>query len=182
MNTRIPAAHITVAAMTVGLALTGCPSSPVPDTADYVDIARYMGLWYEIARYPVFFQRNMVGVTAEYALQEDGTVRLINRAFTGALDGPETSIKGKARVIDSASNAKLKIRFDRFPVCLFPAQYWILKVGPEYAVVSSPGQDVLWILSRTPQMDDGLYQELLDFVWEQGFDPERLEPTLQAVE
>lgn len=163
-----------------GIMLTGCPANP-PATAAYVDLAQYAGKWYEIAKYPVIFENGLVNVTAEYTLQEDGSIRLINRGLEGGPEGPESTINGTVTVADPASNAKLKVRFDPFPLRLFQANYWILQVGPDYgyAVVSNPGRNTLWILSRTPQMDAGLYQEILNWLETQGFDAARIELTPQ---
>ena len=168
---------VAVAMLAGFLVLPGCPPKDPPQTMAYVDIARYMGLWYEIAKYPVFFERGLVGVTAEYTLEEDGRVRVKNRGFEGSFDGEPSLIEGYATVKDPESNAKLRIRFDPFPVCLFPADYWIIELDEdyEYAVVSSPERNVLWILSRTPVMDDAVYQGIVAGLAERGFDAERLE-------
>jgi len=161
----------------------GCPSNP-PETAAFVDLERYVGKWYEIARFPVFFENGLTGVTAEYALQSDGTVRLTNRGMRGALDGPESTIQGVAKVVDTETNSKLSVRFDPFPVSLFPADYWIIEVGQdyEYAVVSNPTRSILWILSRTPQMDQTLYDDVVEHLGAEGFDTAKLELTPQPAE
>jgi apolipoprotein D and lipocalin family protein len=161
----------------------GCPSNP-PETAAFVDLERYAGKWYEIARFPVFFENGLTGVTAEYALQVDGTVRVTNRGMQGALDGPESKIQGVAKVVDTETNSRLSVRFDPFPVCLFSADYWIIEVGQEYeyAVVSNPMRNILWILSRTPQMDQTLYDDVVGRLGAEGFDTAKLELTPQPAE
>ena len=181
--------YVTSGRMVAGLALVlsgllfvGCPAVNPPDTAAFVDIEQYTGLWYEIAKFPQFFQRGLVGVTAEYTLEDDGRVRVFNRGLQDTLDGEESSIKGYATVVDTATNSKLQVRFDLFPACLFPGDYWIIMVGDdyEYAVVSDPKRKSLWILSRTPAMDDTLYEDIVSQLAVDGFAVDGLVPTLQA--
>ncbi len=169
--------------VTGALFLMGCPAKNPPQTVAQLDIAQYMGLWYEIARFPVFFERNLVGVTAEYTLEEDGRIRLINRGYKETLDGKVSRIQGYASLPDENEPAKLRIRFDPFPVCLFPADYWIIQLDEayRYAVVSNPTRSVLWILSRTPNMEEELYNAIVEELTQQGFDVEKLEKTLQDV-
>ena len=164
------------------LTLTGCPCNP-PTTVAFVDIQQYMGTWYEIAKYPVFFERGLVGVTAEYTLLEDGTVRVVNRGFRGNFDGPESSIEGKATVADPVTSAKLTVQFGPVPLGFLGPNYWIIALGEnyEYAVVSDGCRNTLWILSRTPQMDDQLYDEIVLWLDENGFDIQRLEMMPQPV-
>jgi len=174
----------TLALITLGgLISSGCGAmtdgGTPPETVAQVDLARYAGLWYEIARYPTSFEQGCTGTTAEYTLRDDGLVGVFNNCFEGSLDGPENNIEGTARVVEGTGNAQLKVRFFR----LFEADYWILDLGDEedygYAIVGSPDRQFLWFLSRTAQMDSGLYAELVTFVTEQGFDPKRLEFTVQ---
>jgi apolipoprotein D and lipocalin family protein len=162
-------------------AFAGCKPSNPPETVAFVDVPRYMGTWYEIARYPQFFERGLVGVTAEYALQNDGTVSVTNRGFKNTLDGSTSSIHGVATVVDTATNAKLSVRFDPFPASLFPGDYWIIELGDnyEYAVVSDPRRTTLWILSRTPQLDAAVYDGIIASLDAKGFDTTKLELTLQ---
>jgi len=168
-------------AVAVVVFLAGCPAKNPPKTVPSVDIERYMGVWYEIARFPVFFQRGLVGVTAEYALEKDGRIRVINKGYKNTLDGKLSSIKGYAHIPDANSPAKLRVRFDPFPARLFPGDYWIVDLGDDYdyAAVSNPSRDVLWILSRTPAMDDDRYEEIVKRLGQRGFDVDRLEKTPQ---
>ena len=158
--------------------LGGCVGVYPPlDVVESVDVSRYVGTWYEIARYPNFFEAGCVAATAEYALRDDGTVSVVNTCRSGSLDGPEQRIQGSARVADPATNAKLKVSF--FPP--FEADYWIIGLGAdyEYAVVGEPSRAFLWILSRTPTIDDATYQTILDGLPAKGYDPARLELTPQ---
>jgi apolipoprotein D and lipocalin family protein len=167
-------------ASTIALMITtlnGC--GLVPDgsaaplaTAEQVDIAKYMGKWYEIAKYPVVFETGCYGVTAEYSLKEDGTVRVFNTCRTA--DGTiANTIEGFASVADPTTNAKLTVYFF-YP---FGAPYWILELGDnyQYAVVGDPSRTFLWILSRTPTMDPQLYADIVGRLPEKGYDPSRLE-------
>jgi len=157
--------------------ITGCASGPPLAVVPEVDLGRYMGLWYEIARYPVSFQKGCVAVTAEYSLNRDGTVKVRNACRKGTLDGPPKSIDGTARVPDPAVPAKLKVRFFWF----FEGDYWIIDLGKnyQYAAVGTPRRSMLWVLSREPQMDERLYQEIVSRLAAKGFDPGRLVRTPQ---
>lgn len=157
----------------------GCGAFNAPlATVDFVDVPRYMGKWYEIARYPTSAEEGCVGVTADYALRDDGRVTVLNTCYEEELDGPVRTIEGTARVVDSETNAKLAVRFFWF----FEGAYWILELGEdyEYAVVGEPSRGFLWILSRTPTLDPAVYQGILDRLPEKGYDPERLELVLQS--
>jgi len=138
-----------------------------------VDLERYIGTWYEIARYPNSFQKeDCVNTTATYALREDGKISVLNKCLKDSGDGPESTANGKAWVVDSKTNAKIKVQFF-WP---FSGDYWIIQLGEqyEYAVVGHPDRAYLWILSRTPKMDPVLYQRVLVRLREQGYDPEQL--------
>jgi apolipoprotein D and lipocalin family protein len=143
-----------------------------------------MGLWYEIASYPTFFNKGLVGTTAEYTLNADNTVTVVNRAFQGSFDGPATSITGTAWSVDPETNSKLKVRFEGFPQSLFPGDYWIIDLSPDYqyAIVSDPYRTTLFILSRTPTISEELYNALIARVDEQGFDVERIQKTPQLAQ
>ena len=166
------------------VSFAGCKPSNPPDTVPFVDVQRYVGTWYELARYPQFFEKGLVGVTAEYALQDDGTVSVTNRGHKGALDGPDSSIHGVATVVDTTTNAKLSVKFDPFPASLFPGDYWIIELGEnyEYAVVSDPKRVTLWILNRTPQMQDADYDAIIASLIDKGFDTTKLELTPQPAQ
>ena len=180
---KVPRIYFSVilAITSCALFLVGCSASNPPDTVASVDLQRYVGTWYEIARYPKIFELGLVGVTAEYALDNDGTVSVTNRGFMGKLNGSESTIHGVATVVDKTSNAKLSVKFDPFPASLFPGDYWIIELGQnyEYAVVSDPKRATLWILSRTPQMDFSVYNGIIASLNEKGFDTKKLKLTPQ---
>ncbi|MDD1766082.1 MAG: lipocalin family protein [Methanomassiliicoccales archaeon] len=150
---------------------------PELETVEHVDLVRYMGTWFEIAKFPQRFEKGLVGVTANYALLPNGKVRVLNRGYKGDFNGKLKTAKGKAWVVDTATNAKLKVSFF-WP---FAGNYWILELGKdyEYVVVGDESRKYLWILSRTPQMDEAVYNELLKRVQDKGFDISKLEKNPQ---
>lgn len=143
------------------------------EVVEQVDIERYMGTWYEIAKYPNRFESGCFGVTAEYSLRSDGSVRVHN--VCRAEDGKTVArtITGFATVSDRQTNAKLTVYFF-FP---FGAPYWIIDLDEDYryAVVGDPSRTFLWILSRTPTLDEEIYSQILQRLPRKGYDPERLE-------
>jgi apolipoprotein D and lipocalin family protein len=143
-----------------------------------VDLTRYAGTWYEIAHYPHRFQKGCVATTATYTLRSDGDVDVLNECRLNTLDGERSSAKGKAKVVDSMTNAKLKVTFF-WP---FYGDYWIIDLDEHYtyAVVGHPSRDYLWILSRSPRMDDSVYEQILQRLRKQSYDTGKLLKTLQA--
>jgi apolipoprotein D and lipocalin family protein len=151
--------------------------APLPslEVVSHVELSRYTGTWYEIARYPNRFQKDCTDTSAAYKLGSDGSLRIFNSCLkNGALD----MTQGKARVIDPTTNAKLKVSFF-WP---FSGDYWIIDLGTDYdyAVISGPDRKYLWILARSPQMDDALYEQILERLKEQSFDITGLEKTRHA--
>lgn len=142
-------------------------------TVSFVDLARYAGRWYEIARYPNPFERNCAGVTADYSLHSDGEIRVVNTCRKFRLDGPLDVVTGRARIVDPGRNSKLKVRF----FGPFEGDYWIIGLGInyEYAVVSAPDREFLWILNRTPRMDPKVLYTIIAGLPALGFDPTKLE-------
>jgi apolipoprotein D and lipocalin family protein len=146
--------------------------------APSVDLTRYAGKWYEIARLPNRFQRDCAGdTTATYELRPDGKITVINQCRTP--DGRLKSARGTARrASDKEPNTKLKVTFF-WP---FYGNYWIIDLDPDYnwAVVGEPGRKYLWVLSRTPRLDEALYQQILERARHQGYDVSRMIKTRQA--
>jgi apolipoprotein D and lipocalin family protein len=162
------------------LACASLREQPVPplNIVPFVDLKRYVGTWYEIARFPNRFQEGCVGTSATYTLLEEGKIGALNQCHKGSLKGEISSAKGKAWVVDTKTNAKLKVSFF-WP---FSGDYWIIDLGEnyEYAVVGHPKRKYLWILSRKPEMDEGLYQRILEKLQSQFYDVSKLMKTLQA--
>lgn len=150
---------------------------PPLKTVEKVDLNRYLGKWYEIASFPQRFQKGCTGSTANYAKRKDGRIRVVNRCRKGSLQGKKASAKGLARVVDKKTNAKLKVSFFR----PFWGDYWIIDLDDNYqfAVVGHPSRDYLWILSRTPQMDQSVYKGILKRLKAQGYEIGKLRKTLQ---
>jgi len=162
--------------------LSGCASmngkgmKPL-ETVTFVDLDRYVGQWYEIARYHHRFQEGCVGSRATYTLREDGRIGVVNECYDRSFSGKLRSVKGKAWVVDKETNARLKVSFF-WP---FAGDYWIIDLGLdyEYAVVGHPNRKYLWILSRTPEMDEEAYQGIIARLQKQEYDTEKLVRTVQ---
>lgn len=174
MRTWVP---ILIAVMAAGAAATVRAASKTLEVVPRVELQRYLGTWYEIATIPQRFQKGCVGVTAHYALRDDGDIDVVNVCRKEKLDGKESRVRGKAWIVDKTTNAKLKVRFF-WP---FAGDYWIIELDKDYqwAVVGHPGRSYYWILSRTPQMDPAVYDELIRRAAAKGYDTSRIKKTLQ---
>ncbi len=160
------------------LALAACVLPPKQrdsdaplDTVAAVDLTRYAGLWYEIARYDHRFERDCHGVTAEYALRDDGRIDVVNTCRKGAVDGPVTAAAGGARSV-SDGNAKLKVRFAPRWIPFAEGDYWVLELDAAYetALIGEPGGRFLWILARTPKISDARLEALKAAATRRGYD------------
>ncbi len=147
------------------LSLWGCDAPRVNraaatklETEANVELTRYLGRWYEIARFPNEFEERCVAVTADYSLRDDGSIAVVNRCRKGELNGPLDVAEGLARVVDTTSNAKLAVSFF-WP---FEGDYWILAVADDYswALVGEPSGRYLWVLARKRRIDEALKQQL----------------------
>ena len=148
-----------------------------------VDLNKYAGLWYELARYPNKFQKQCISdVTAEYIIEKDGDITVINKCKTA--DNTIDEAKGEARIKDKQTNAKLEVRFAPKFLSFLPmvwGDYWILDLGSnyDYALVGSPDRKYLWVLSRTPQIDSAKYDNMMQIAKQEGFNPDKLIKTRQ---
>lgn len=148
-----------------------------------LDLPRYMGTWYEIARYPNWFQKKCASDTrADYSLQPDGRVQVINRCREA--DGALSEAVGIARQMGAADSPKLEVRFAPAWLSFLPmvwGDYWVIDLDPDYQLVavSEPEREYLWVLSRTPVVDTQAYEALLARLAARGFDPGKLERTMQ---
>jgi apolipoprotein D and lipocalin family protein len=150
-----------------------------------VDLARYAGQWYETARFPNRFQKRCAGdVTAQYTLQPSGKISVLNRCRLES--GKQIQAEGVARVAAKGQpNSILKVRFAPAFLSFIPqvwGDYQIIALSPDYtyALVGDPDREYLWILSRSPQMDDPTYNRLVEEARAQGFDVGRLQKTRQS--
>jgi apolipoprotein D and lipocalin family protein len=168
------------------LAAGETPRTPVPPllAVPSLDVERYMGTWYEIAKYPNRFQKQCVADTrAEYSLMPDGRVQVINRCRLES--GEFESANGVARLVGGASSPKLEVRFAPAWLSFIPAvwgDYWVIDIDDAYRLVavSEPKRDYLWVLSRTPTVGPARYAALLGRLGAMGFDLDRLETTPQG--
>ncbi len=144
-------------------------ASPRPPPIKGFDLRRYLGLWYELARYDHRFERGLDACTAEYSLNPDGTVKVVNRGYR---QGQPTTVTGSAYVPDPGDPSKLKVSFFWF----FYADYFVLDIDPEYtwAIVGSSGPGYLWVLSRSPKVSEEVRSGLVKSVEAKGYDPSRL--------
>jgi apolipoprotein D and lipocalin family protein len=170
--------------MISGVLLMTMAVDPLP-TQDWVDLARYAGRWYEIARLPNRFQEQCAGdVAATYTVLPGGRVRVVNECRKR--DGQTTRVEGVARRADEKGPpSRLKVRFAPAVLSFLPlvwGDYWILELDRDYryAVVGDPSRKYLWILSRTPVMDAAAYESLVAAASRLGFETARLARTPQS--
>lgn len=151
----------------VALTVSGCKPPPVNrnstlplQSVAQVDIERYAGRWYEIARFENSFEEGCAGVTADYTLKAGGGVKVVNTCRKGGLAGPVETAEGDARIVNPPSNSQLKVSF----FGPFEGDYWIIGLAPDYswALVGEPEGRYLWILARTPRISPQLRAELIE--------------------
>ncbi len=138
-----------------------------------LDVQRYLGTWYEIARFNHSFERGLVGVTAKYSLRDDGKIKVVNSGYKDSLNGKFSQAEGKAKIPDPINNpAKLKVSFFLF----FYGDYYVMELDKDYqwAVIGSSSDKYLWILSRKPQIKQDLYNELRERLKKRGYDVSKL--------
>ncbi|HRI02278.1 MAG TPA: lipocalin family protein [Pyrinomonadaceae bacterium] len=161
-------------------------AKPALSPVNGIDIERYAGRWYEIAKYPNRFQKQCVAnTTANYTLKKNGRIEVLNECVKK--DGTTVKAVGEAKIGDKSNNAKLKVRFAPGFTSFLPfvwANYWVIDIAPDYSysVIGEPGRDYFWILSRSPEMNTATYQTILRRAETMGFDPNRVEKTPQNAE
>jgi apolipoprotein D and lipocalin family protein len=174
MNKLVVAICLSIAAM--------AQANQEVETVEYVDLNQYLGKWYEVASIPQSFQKQCISnTTAEYSLDQDGLIVVINSCETA--DGSRSIAEGRARVEDKDSNAKLKVTFVKIFdwVFAFGGNYWIIDLGAnyEYALVGDPTRDYAWILSRTPAVDMEFFKAADAKFREQGYDTCKILTSIQ---
>jgi apolipoprotein D and lipocalin family protein len=167
------------------LILSGCASfaggpvgnADVPQPVRSVEIDRYLGRWYELARYEASFQRGCEAVTADYTLRDDGQIRVVNSCRADSLDGARRESEGRARVVAGSNGAKLQVSF----FGPFWGDYWVLDRAEDYSwsIVGEPSGRFLWLLSRTPSPEPAVREAIEQRAAQLGYDISRLRPTQQ---
>jgi apolipoprotein D and lipocalin family protein len=159
--------------------------SPAPlEAIAALDVPRYMGTWYEVAKYPNWFQKRCIANTsATYAVQPDGMLQVLNRCQKE--DGSMTDARGEAKQVGDANSPKLKVRFAPAWLSFLPfvwGNYWVIDLDPQYqlAAVSEPSRKYLWILSRTQTVEPKAYDALLQRLKEKGFNLDAIEISKQT--
>ena len=157
----------------------GCTSTKNQETmidktvVKELDLQKYLGTWYELARFNHKFERGLVGVTANYSIREDGKIKVLNSGYKKSLDGKFSEATGKAFLpAPELEPGKLKVSF----FWNFYGDYFVLELDENYqwAIIGSSSDNFLWILSRTPQLEPDLYNELIDKVKSRGYDISQL--------
>lgn len=168
--------------------MSACMSQPdyraqeeAPETVASVDLDRYAGKWFEIARYPNSFEENCTNVTAEYTPRDDGKITVTNTCFKGSAAGQKDVAEGVARVVENSGNSKLKVKFAPEWVPFASGDYWILHLEDDYSavLVGDPAGKYLWILARDANIDDALLNKITSTAEALGYETAPLEMTPQ---
>ena len=180
----IPAAAIAALLASAALATTAALAQLPVTTVDRVDLERYLGRWYEIARLPNKYQAECASdVTATYTARAPTVINVVNECRQD--DGMTKRADGVARIRDANTNAKLEVRFAPLALAWLPfvwGDYWVLDLAPDYshALVGVPNRDYLWVLARTPKLDPAVYEQLLAKASAQGFNIAKIQRTPQT--
>ena len=169
-----------IAVLIIAMALFSCKTNETMvdnNTVGNLELNRYLGTWYEIARFPHSFERGLVGVTATYTMNENGTINVVNQGFKGSLDGEISRAEGKAKVPDPDNPARLRVSF----FWIFYSDYLVMELDKDYrwAVVGSSSPKYLWILSRDPVMSDTVLNEIKSRIEKRGYNISNLQMVKQ---
>ena len=169
------------------LTLTACyderAASKPQTSVTRIDLNKYIGTWYEIARFDAFFQKDCVAVTAEYQKISDDKISVVNTCRLKTIDGEIKQATGTARIPDPAKPAQLKVHFDQFGANFFEGDYWVIALDHkhyQWAVVSEERGRYLWILSRTPHMNNKTYNNIVRNLNAKGIQTKFLQKTEQG--
>jgi apolipoprotein D and lipocalin family protein len=158
-----------LAALLLGSCVTNQFAGSPLETVESLDVQRYLGQWYEVARYQKGFEKNIFGSTAEYSLREDGRIKVVNSGYKNSLDGPFKSVEAVAWRPDDQIPGALKVQFFN----LFTSDYLVFGLNEEnyqWALVGSSERDSLWFLSRTHEVPEEILARMRVIAEEQGFD------------
>jgi apolipoprotein D and lipocalin family protein len=162
----------------IGIAALAIATKNKPlETVGHVNLEKYLGKWYEIAKFPQTFEKNCTNVTAEYSMTDDGKINVLNSCLK---NGEMVQTNGIATITDKNDNAKLNVQF-QWP---FAGKYWIIALAPDYtyAMIGHPNRKYLWILCRKPVLDNMAYNHLVLMAASKGFDVRKLEKTIHVKE
>lgn len=156
----------------LGVCMTTSSQQIDNSTITMFDLNRYLGKWYEVARYDHAFERGLVGTTAEYSLLDDGKIKVLNSGYINTLDGTYQQSVGKAKPNRNGKAGQLRVSF----FGPFYSDYYILDLAPDYSysVVGSSSPKYLWILSRTPHLNSKVQSEILTNLQQRGYDTQKL--------
>ena len=162
------------------LALAACsttPKLPPLRTVDHVDLPRFMGDWYVIGTIPWFVEKNNVGTMDIYTLRPDGKIEVTYAFHKKSLDAPRQEMKALARVVDTRSNAEWRVQF----LWPFEAPFLVIDLSPDYrfTTIGYPKRDLIWIMSRSPDMSEKDYARALEVAKSQGYDISRIQKVPQ---
>lgn len=148
----------------------------VPEPAKPVDLERYLGKWFELARHENRFEKGLDGCTADYALRKDGEIQIVNRGRRGGPRGEEQVARARAVIADEETNAKLRVSFFG---PFYTGDYWVLDHGDDYewAIVGEPSGRYLWVLAREAHPAPAAAEAILKRVEALGYDRWALRPT-----
>ena len=181
LKTRLPVlllAGVALVALGACATLQQGPSgnARVPEPAKTVELDRYLGRWYELARYEQSFQKDCEAVTADYSLRDDGLIRVVNTCHEGALNGPVKQAEARAKAVAGSGNAKLKVSFFG---PFYVGNYWVLDHADDYswAIVGEGSGRYLWLLSREANPPPAMRERLWNRTGELGYDLSMLRVT-----
>lgn len=185
MKTNTKIMIIALAVLTTVLT-TGCGifakgpvgNQSVPEPTQPVDLKKYLGRWYEYARYENGFEKNCEAVTADYSLRDDGTIKVVNTCHQDTINGKIKTAEARAKIVEESNNAKLKVSFFR----PFYGDYWVLDHAADYkwSIVGEPSGRYLWLLFRSPHPSAKDVEHVESRVRQLGYDTSLLRKTKQA--
>ncbi len=160
-----------IALVLLSVTLVSCQTRPLR-TVESVDLRRYVGLWYEVARLPNAFQRDDSRATAEYNLKNEGSIHVVNTEYRP--DGNKKIVAGQGTVVPESRGSRLVVRFPGL-AALLPEKkegnYWVIACAPDYSValVGTPDRRFLWLLARQPNLPPSIRDQYLEIARQQGF-------------